>query len=138
MKQKKHLVDQQKQKSLRILVIDDNEGILEGFEEILKSAGYQVDTSLDGEILLQLRHASNGLPSLIILDVLLSGKDGRDICKELKKYPKTRHIPVIMVSAHPHVEASIHACGADAFLKKPFEMEELLEKVAFSLQNRAI
>ena len=62
--------------------------------------------------------------------LLLSGADGRVICKNLKAEDETRHIPIIMVSAHPSAGRSIREAGADEFLEKPFEMEALLNKVA--------
>ena len=71
-----------------------------------------------------------GLPDLILLDVLLSGKDGREIVKRLKSQEETRHIPVIMFSAHPSAEKTARAAGADDFVAKPFEMDEILAKIA--------
>lgn len=68
-------------------------------------------------------------PDLILLDVLISGYDGRVICKELKSREETRHIPVIMFSAHPGAAATISDYGADDFISKPFDVNHLLQKV---------
>lgn len=111
----------------KILVIDDDEGILEGFRAILESAGYEVETSPDVEVLLNL--SKDAVPDLILLDVLLSGTDGREICKQLKRQKKTKYIPLIMVSAAPGIEKTVKEAGANDFLAKPFEMENLLKKV---------
>ena len=110
-----------------ILVIDDNEGILEGFQAVLESAGYSVRLAPDANNLFA---GNTTYPDLILLDVLLSGQDGRDICKRIKSEIQTLQIPVLMMSAAPHVENSIKDAGADDYLLKPFEMELLLAKIA--------
>lgn len=106
-----------------ILVVDDDEGILEGFTAMLESGGYVVQTANDATTLLRL--AKNSSPDLIILDILLSGTDGRIICKKLKNQENTKHIPIIMISAAPNVKKSVKEAQADDYLSKPFEMEEL-------------
>ncbi len=111
----------------KLLVIDDDEGILEAFKTMLESAGYDVITQKDPDNLTAL--ISDTSLDLIILDVLLSGIDGRDISKGLKSNDATKHIPIIMVSAHPSVGKSGKKLFADDFLAKPFEMNELLTKV---------
>lgn len=69
------------------------------------------------------------LPDLILLDILLSGEDGREICQQLKSSARMKHIPVVLLSAHVKVHNAAERCGANAFLAKPFRMEELLEVV---------
>lgn len=115
----------------RILVVDDEPDILEFLEVILEEEGYTVVTSDKGEYLEQLHNG--GLPHLILLDVLLSGKDGREIVKYLKNQQETRHIPVIMFSAHPSAEETARQAGADDFLAKPFNIDVLLEKITHYL-----
>lgn len=110
-----------------ILVVDDDEGIIEAFKLMLESRDYKVKTSCDADILNKL--SKTNLPDLILLDVLLSGVDGRTICKELKSQKETRNIPIIMVSAHPDARKSTLQAGADDFLAKPFEMDTLLSMV---------
>src|SRR5688572_24742736 len=68
-------------------------------------------------------------PNLILLDVLISGNDGRTICKQLKSQEDTKHIPIIMFSAHPSAAATIAEYGADDFIAKPFDVNDLLAKV---------
>src|SRR5436305_14779845 len=97
---------------------------------MLEYAGYEVTTTEKCEYAENLHDANGGLPDVIILDVLLSGKDGRIICQKLKSQEDTKHIPIIMISAHPDAKQSVKAVGADNFLAKPFEMDELLMKVA--------
>src|SRR5215470_11887931 len=113
------------QQTKRILVVDDDPDILDALEIILEFAGYEVKTTEKGEYVENLRDVNGGLPDLIILDVLLSGKDGRLICQKLKSQDDTKHIPIIMISAHPNAEQSVAAVGADDFMAKPFDMDEL-------------
>ena len=112
----------------RLLVVDDEPDILEFLQIILEEEGYEVVTADKGEYLEQLHNG--GLPHLILLDVLLSGKDGREIVKYLKSQQETKHIPVIMFSAHPSAEEAARLAGADDFLAKPFEIDVLLAKIA--------
>ena len=115
----------------RLLVVDDERDILEFLRIILEEEGYEVITAEKGEYLEQLRNG--GLPHLILVDVLLSGKDGRAIVKSLKSQEATKHIPVIMFSAHPSAAETARQAGADDFLAKPFEIDVLLAKIAHFL-----
>jgi DNA-binding response OmpR family regulator len=112
----------------RILVIDDDEGILDAFELILTEAGYNVKVFTKDGMQVQ-QNVKSFHPDLIILDVLLSGADGRILCKRLKMNPKTKQIPVIMISAHPSAEQTIKNCGANAFIAKPFEVDIMLNVI---------
>src|SRR5205823_8279049 len=111
----------------KIWVVDDDENILEVLQIILESAGYDVQTSLNGESLQHLNEQR--LPDLILLDILLSGTDGREICKDLKSRECTRHIPVILLSAHSDASKAADGSGANAFLPKPFDIEGLIKVV---------
>lgn len=110
----------------KVFVVDDEKSILEALEFILLEEGYDVRTASRGSVLLRL---NGDLPDLIVLDVLLSGEDGREIARELKKNNKTKNIPIIMISAHPNAERTIKECGADEFLPKPFDIESFLKIV---------
>lgn len=115
----------------KILIVDDEPDILESLRVILEE-GYEVVTSDKDEFLEQLHN--DRLPHLILVDVLLSGKDGRAIVKHLKSQPETMHIPVIMFSAHPSAYKTALQAGADDFLAKPFAISELLAKIAHFLK----
>lgn len=121
-----------------ILVVDDDPDILDALQFTLEDAGYAVVTSLKGDYAENLRDGNGGLPDLIILDVLLSGKDGRLICRKLKSQDETRHIPIIMISAHPGARESVKEVGADDFLAKPFDVDALLARIAHHLPPGAI
>ncbi|TMB80404.1 MAG: response regulator [Chloroflexi bacterium] len=112
----------------KILVVDDEPDILEFLQVILEEEGYLVATTEKGEYVEKL-HAV-GLPDLILLDVLLSGKDGREIVKQLKSQEETKSIPIIMFSAHPSAEKTAREAGADDFVAKPFHIDFLLAVVA--------
>jgi DNA-binding response OmpR family regulator len=115
-------------KRKKILVIDDEPDILEFLQELLEHEGYAVTITDKAEYVENLRAGDS--PDLILIDVLLSGKDGRDIVKRLKSQEATRNVPVIMFSAHLNAEKSARKAGADDFVAKPFEMDEVLEKIA--------
>jgi DNA-binding response OmpR family regulator len=113
-----------------ILVVDDDPGILDALRFLFEEEGYRVLTNEKGDHAESLRDENGGLPDLIVLDVLLSGKDGRLICQKLKRQRETRHIPIVMISAHPDAERSTMEVGADAFIAKPFAIDDLLATVA--------
>jgi CheY-like chemotaxis protein len=119
----------------RVLVVDDDPDILDATRLMLEDEGYVVTTAEKGEYAENLHDGNGGLPDLIILDVLLSGKDGRTICRHLKSRPDTQAIPIIMISAHPGAEESVKAVGADAFLAKPWDIDDLIALVASFLAH---
>ena len=110
----------------RILVVDDSEAILDVVKITLEMAGCEVSTSLTGAYFQQMEHT---LPDLILLDVLLSGEDGGEICQRLKSDEQTRDIPVILLSAHAGLREKSERCVANDFLVKPFRLTELREMV---------
>ncbi len=116
----------------KILVVDDDEGIAEVVQIVLEGEGYLVSTNMDGEGLHLLKE---DVPDLILLDVLLAGVDGRDICRSLKSDPVTQHIPVIMLSAHSDASRVADTSGADDFLEKPFDVDVLIDIVAKHLSS---
>ena len=106
-----------------IWIIDDDPGILEVTEIVLKEAGYNVRAISDVEHLES--YLAQEKPTLILLDILMSGFDGREVAKKLKKNLETGHIPIIMMSADTHIKEKTHEAGADAYLRKPFDIEQL-------------
>ncbi|HEX4204546.1 MAG TPA: response regulator [Ktedonobacteraceae bacterium] len=116
----------------KILVVDDDESITEVIQITLEGEGYQVETSLDG---CGIPGFPRGVPDLILLDVLLLGKDGREICKQLKQNASTAAIPVIMLSAHSDADKLAGIGSADDFLEKPFDVDVLIDTVAKHLRN---
>ena len=112
----------------RILIIDDNLDILEVLKMTLEDAEYEVLTSPDGENAVNI--VGSFSPNLILLDVLLSGKDGREICKMLKATDTTKDVPIVIIAANPDFAMSALESGAEEFLEKPFSLDNLLSTVA--------
>ncbi|WP_040012255.1 response regulator [Desulfotignum phosphitoxidans] len=113
-------------KKATILVVDDEEKNLRLMEAILKHYGYCLETAQDG--LKALNRAKEILPDLIFLDIMMPGMDGYETCKELRKDPATRFIPVVMVTALTDQESKNRGleAGATEFLTKPVDKAELL------------
>jgi len=109
----------------KILVIDDDAGILDAVSLILEDAGYQVVVSRVG---LSAQEVHKIDPALILLDIWMTGWNGRDVCMALKNDKNTKHIPIIILSANKDTALIANEAGADDFLAKPFEMEMLLSK----------
>jgi DNA-binding response OmpR family regulator len=114
--------------SNKILVVDDDPDILAFTRALLELEGYNVATTEKGEDLEYLD--DNNSPQLIVLDMLLSGIDGRTIARRLKSQEETRKIPILMISALPSAESEAKLCGVDDFLAKPFDMDVFLAKIA--------
>src|SRR5690348_11942767 len=106
----------------RIIVVDDQPTILDMVQMALEMEGYQVETSQSGVSLWQMQAP---FPNLILLDIFLKGEDGRAICRALKLDDQTKHIPVILLSAHMNADGALRESGADAFLAKPFHLNTL-------------
>jgi len=111
----------------KILVADDNPAILDALKIMLEEEGYEVETTVDGATVQDIKEP---LPDLLLLDIWMSGIDGRDVCKRLKSNAATKHIPVIMISATKDIEQIAKDSGADDCVSKPFQMEHLLAIVA--------
>lgn len=111
----------------KILVVDDDPDILDAIHMILDTGGYESTSITQGEQTFKL--VNDYKPDLIILDILLSGSDGRKICLALKTDARTKDIPIIMISAHPGARASTQESGAESFIAKPFSVTQLLEEV---------
>ena len=115
------------------MIADDDKAIVDAVEAMLEFGGYEVTYTYNGATILDLRE---NLPDLILLDIWMSGTDGRDVCKALKKRERTSGIPVIMISASPDLENSAKEAGADDFLEKPFDMDDLFGKIDLHLSAR--
>ncbi len=119
--------NQKMNSSKRILVIDDDPDIGLMIKMMLEFRGYWVivieRAEKTHEIILRNRI------ELVIMDMLLSGVNGVDICREIKQAEDTTHVPVIMISAHPNARDICLKAGADEFISKPFEMEDILSKI---------
>jgi DNA-binding response OmpR family regulator len=113
-----------------IMVADDDPGILDAICTMLEFEGYDVKCTPNGNDVLDIE---GNLPDLLLLDIWMSGVDGRDICKQLKTNASTSKLPVVLISASQDIKGSALAAGADDFLAKPFDIEDLLAKIEKNL-----
>ena len=110
----------------KIMIAEDDIGILEAMQIMLEDAGYEVTTTVDGQTV---QDMTEDLPDVLLLDIWMSGMDGTEICQHLKSHPRTQHIPIILCSANKDTQKLAKECGADDFIMKPFEMMDFLNKV---------
>ena len=112
----------------RILIIEDDPDISFMIKLMLEKKGFAaVIAAKEDEVAESIR---DNVFDLVILDMLLSGVDGTEICKRLKLNNETSHIPIVMVSAHPNAKESSLAAGANDFISKPFDMRDMLSRVS--------
>jgi len=118
----------------RILVIEDEEGLLITLQDRLEMEGYEVITAENGNAGYAL--ALEKQPDLIILDLMLPGKSGLDICKDLRQ--EKVQLPIIMLTAKGQIVDKVVGLklGADDYMEKPFEMIELLARIEVQLRKR--
>lgn len=120
----------------KILIVDDNPSVLRLLEHTLTKEGYEVLTAKNG--IEGLKIASQGVPDLTILDVMLPGIDGFEVCHRLRGEAKTASIPVLMMSAkgQPVDRETGLRVGANEYLTKPVERMKLLDNVQKLIANR--
>lgn len=132
----KHL---ENQPFLTVLAIDDQENIIEFIKLGLKYEGFLVESAADGPQGLAAAQRIN--PDLIILDIMLPGMNGLEVCRNLRQNPTTRDIPILMLTAKDDVRDRITGLdtGADDYLTKPFSFDELVARIRAILrrQNRS-
>lgn len=118
----------------RVLIIDDNEDILYMLKAMLDFQNYDTTTKTSTNNLEEL--ITDLQPDVILMDMLLSGADGRKICKALKENKLFARVPIIMISAHSHAREECLEAGANQFLEKPFDMDEIYKVVAEALKDQ--
>ncbi|MFL5820854.1 MAG: response regulator transcription factor [Solirubrobacteraceae bacterium] len=117
----------------RVLVVEDDRPIAEVLQRSLRMEGYDVRTSGDGREALDAAHAF--LPDLVVLDLGLPGLDGIEVARRLREHDDT---PILMLTARDALEARVEGldAGADDYLVKPFERQELLARLRALLRRR--
>lgn len=120
----------------KIMVIDDEGDLLKMVGMRLESNGYAVNTLDSSERAVETVREVR--PDLILLDVLMPGKNGCDVCAEIKADQELKNIPVIIFTAHypeeEYVKAHSQEIGADDYMLKPFDAQELLAKVRYLIK----
>ena len=117
----------------RVLVVDDDPEIVTFLATLLELEG--IDSTVATSAAAALEKLEHTVPHLVLLDIAMPDRDGLDLCRALKKDPRTRNVPVFVVSARPGkdvVERAL-AAGAEEFIRKPFENQELIERIRVRL-----
>ncbi len=119
----------------KILIVDDERDLLRVMTMRLTKAGYEIMTATDGREALVL--IEEAMPDLVLLDLRLPVMSGQDVCKKMKSDPKFKNIPIILftASAGGDIPERARALGADDYIIKPFEAEDLLKKIARLIQR---
>ncbi len=113
----------------KILIADDEPNIVTAVEFLLQRNGYEVHVARNGEEALKLVEDCN--PDLVLLDVMMPGRSGYEVCKRIRERADWRHIKIIMLSAKGR-DAEVNkglAIGADLYITKPFSTQELVAKI---------
>ena len=119
-----------------ILVVDDDPDISMMLKLMLEYKGYSVTVLSKVEETVKTLEGNNY--SMAIIDMLLSGVSGIDICSRIRNNQSTAQCPVLMISAHPNAKEICLQAGADDFISKPFEMNDMIGKVDFFLEKNKI
>jgi DNA-binding response OmpR family regulator len=116
--------------NLRVLIVDDDPAIRELLATLLGFEGWEVAVARDGKAALET--ADRAPPDVVLVDVLMPGLSGLEICRRLKERPDPPRVVMVTGMADPGDERDGRAAGADAYLRKPFSPLELLEAVSAS------
>jgi DNA-binding response OmpR family regulator len=113
----------------RVLIVDDEPSIVLSLQFLLAREGYEVDVARDGESALEL--AARRPPDLVVLDLMLPGIDGYEVCRRLREAPATTATRIVVVTARGREAERVRGLeeGADAYVTKPFSTRELIATV---------
>ena len=111
-----------------ILVVDDEFGILEVLEAILSDAGFKVISAMNGQEAMALLQEE--VPDLVIVDFMMPLLDGAGVIKAMRADRRLGRVPVLLASALPEQTISERCTGYDAFLRKPYKTERLMEEIS--------
>jgi len=122
----------------KILIVDDDPDMVEMLRLALNSEGYAIRTAVTGRE--ALRKALISPPDLVLLDLILPGLHGFNVCERLRSHPATASVPIIMVTALPDELSRLAGmeAGADAYIQKPFEIQELVSRVGEMLRQTCV
>jgi len=118
----------------KIVIFDDDKDILTAMESVLDFVDWDLVTFSSGVDAIQV--ITKEKPDLILMDILLDGVDGREICRSVKESGELKHIPIILISGQRGAEeAQNQDFGPNDFLPKPFNIGDLIDKVYFQLAS---
>ena len=121
---------------MKILVVDDERAVRESLRRALELEGYEIELAADGsEALVRLMENGDSQPDAVILDVLMPGVDGLEVCRRLRRNGNS--VPVLMLTARDEIENRVAGldAGADDYVTKPFALEELVARVRALLRR---
>lgn len=119
----------------RVLVIDDDEAVLDVIQEALIYEGFEVQIADRADDIQ--KHITAYQPDVVMIDYILQGINGGEICHQIKQNPSTSLLPVIILSAYPRVIMSLGQYGCDKFIAKPFDLTDLIDSIALVLNQRS-
>jgi CheY-like chemotaxis protein len=114
--------------SAQVLVLDDSPAIVDSIEMMMEFEGLTISKFYKGSDMLNALN-SQPKPDLILMDMWLSGEDGRDICRTIRADENLRDIPVLIMSASRGLEQSALDAGANDFIAKPFDMGDMIARI---------
>ena len=115
----------------KIIVVDDSPAILDSVKLMLNMEGFEVSNYERGSDMFNSLLETSTKPDVILMDMWLSGEDGRDICKMIKQHQEFKNIPVVIMSASRGLGDSAIESGAIDFIPKPFDLGEIIEKIRY-------
>lgn len=112
-----------------VLVVDDEPNIVQSLEFLMTAAGFEVRVARDGDT--ALAAVAEQIPDLVLLDVMIPGRDGYEVCREIRANPDWRAVRIIMLTARGRQSERQKGIdlGADAYVTKPFSTRDLVEQV---------
>ncbi|MDK2912278.1 MAG: two-component system, OmpR family, alkaline phosphatase synthesis response regulator PhoP [Methanolobus sp.] len=122
----------------KILIVDEEIDASTALKVALEAEGYNVIEALDGYE--GIRKAKSETPDVILLDIMMPGMDGFEVCRRLKADPASSHIPVIMLTAKGEIDDKVEGLelGADDYVTKPFNLKELKARIRMVLRRGAV
>ena len=115
----------------KIIVVDDSPAILDSVKLMLNMEGFEVSNYERGSDMFNSLLETSTKPDVILMDMWLSGEDGRDICKMIKQHQEFKNIPKMIMSASRGLGDSAIESGAIDFIPKPFDLGEIIEKIRY-------
>lgn len=119
----------------KVLIVDDNETLLMALEYSIQQAGYKVLKAADGEIAFKIANAEN--PDIIVSDITMPEMDGIELCKKIRSVARLSETPFILLTAHGEPDERVKGLrsGADDYIVKPFDVEELIARIDIMYKN---
>jgi len=114
--------------STQVLVLDDNPAIVDSIEMMMEFEGLSVSKFYKGSDMLNVLNTQSR-PDVILMDMWLSGEDGRDICRQIRTDENLHDLPVIIMSASRGLGQTALDAGANDFIAKPFDMDDMIKRI---------